>query len=129
MGKALSTEGKWQPTPLPLNIDVETKAVLRKTAIAHRRLAELKGKAETIPREKILIDTLFIQEAKESSEVENIVTTHDEIFRARLDHPKLNVATKEVRNNVAALDCGFSLVNHREFLSSNHIIEIQKCLE
>jgi hypothetical protein len=69
---------------LPLSIDVETKKVLRKVTEAHKHLAELKGIVRTIPNESILINTLVLQEAKDSSAVENIITTHDEIFKAEL---------------------------------------------
>ena len=69
---------------LPLPFDLETKAVLRQLSLSHRRLAELKGVARTIPNEQILINTLTLQEAKDSSEVENIVTTNDELYRADL---------------------------------------------
>lgn len=59
---------------LPLPYDLETKAVLKQLNNANRRLAELKGVALTIPNENILIRTLTLQETKDSSEVENIVT-------------------------------------------------------
>ena len=60
---------------------IETTAVLKKTAQATRYLAELKGVALSIPNESILINTLVLQEAKNSSEIENIITTHDELFK------------------------------------------------
>ena len=63
---------------------VESVAVLREAARAHRFLAELKGRAGTIPNQGILIDTLALQEAKASSEIENIVTTQDELFQTSL---------------------------------------------
>jgi Fic family protein len=75
------------PIPrLPLDniAELETRPVLKKTAEAHRYLAELKGVAATIPNEAILINTLSLQEAKDSSEIENIVTTHDELYKANL---------------------------------------------
>ena len=77
------------PASIPLlpldNIEQwETRAVLKKVAEAHRYLAELKGIAASIPNEAILINTLALQEAKDSSEVENIVTTHDELYKANL---------------------------------------------
>ena len=74
----------YQIPQLPLSQDIETKAVLKQAAKAHRRLAELKGVALTIPNEQILISTLTLQEAKDSSAIENIVTTYDEIFKAEL---------------------------------------------
>ena len=60
---------------LPLQIEVETKAVLRKTAQAHKALAELKGAISSIPNENILIETLTLREARESSAIENIIST------------------------------------------------------
>lgn len=70
---------------LPLELDVETKSVLRQLNEANKKLAELKGVALTIPNENILINTLVLQEAKDSSAVENIVTTHDDLYKADLD--------------------------------------------
>lgn len=69
---------------LPLPYDLETKEVLKELANANRKLAELKGVAQTIPNEDILISSLTLQEAKDSSEVENIVTTQDELYKAGL---------------------------------------------
>jgi len=62
--------------------------VLRKLSSAHRYLAELKGMAASIPNESILINTLTLQEAKDSSEIENIITTHDELYKNSLFHVK-----------------------------------------
>lgn len=73
----------WQPTNLPYAIDLETKAVLKKLTGAHRALAELKGIALSIPKQEILINTLALQEAKDSSEIENIVTTTMSCIKVR----------------------------------------------
>lgn len=70
---------------LPLSYDLETKAVLKQLNQANRRLAELKGVALTIPNENILVSTLTLQEAKDSSEVENIVTTQDDLIEVPLN--------------------------------------------
>jgi Fic family protein len=67
---------------LPLDTDIETTAVLKKLAKAHRALAELKGVAASIPNQSILINTLSLQEAKDSSAIENIITTHDDLYRS-----------------------------------------------
>jgi hypothetical protein len=67
---------------LPPKTDVETKAVLKKTAEAHRYLAELKGVAFSIPNQRILIDTLSLQEARESSAIENIISTFDDVYQS-----------------------------------------------
>ncbi len=120
----------WKPTDLPYNVEYETKAVLKKLASAHRALAELKGVALTIPRQEILINTLTLQEAKDSSEVENIVTTHDELFKVSLGFDKLvSPATKEVQNYISALKRGFDLVKKQKVLTTNNILEIQQVLE
>lgn len=73
-------------TPLPMEgeSDLETVAVLKQCNAASRSLAELKGAAQSIPNESILISTLTLQEAKDSSEIENIITTHDELYKADL---------------------------------------------
>ena len=86
----------------------ETPAVLRALAQAHRHLAELKGRAASIPNQGILIDTLAMQEAKASSEIENIVTTQDELFQARAfpENPS-SPAAKEVARYADALRHGF----------------------
>lgn len=65
---------------LPPPVELETLRVLKALSKANRALAELKGRAATIPNQGILIDTLALQEAKSSSEIENIVTTQDELF-------------------------------------------------
>jgi len=120
----------WKPTSLPYDVEYETKVVLKKLASAHRALAELKGVALSIPRQEILINTLTLQEAKDSSEVENIVTTHDELYKGSLGIDNLvSPVTKEVQSYVSALKCGFALVKNNKVLTTNNIIEIQEVLE
>ncbi len=115
--------------PLPPPIDLETKAILKKLPEAHRHLAELKGIAATIPNESILIQTLALQEAKDSSEIENIVTTHDELFRAQLADESANPAAKEVSQYVEALRVGFTSVRATRLITNNQILQIQATLE
>lgn len=120
----------WKPSYLPLKKDLETKVVLKSLASAHRALAELKGIAQTIPKQEILINTLTLQEAKDSSEVENIVTTHDELYKSSLGLDKfVSPAAKEVQNYIAAIKRGFAIVSENKVLTINNIIEIQEILE
>jgi Fic family protein len=119
-----------QITYLPPIVEVETKIVLKQVALAHRYLAELKGIAATIPNEQILINTLTLQEARDSSAIENIITSHDELFQAELQADVfINAATKEVQNYANALRTGFDLVRHTKILTLNHIKQIQAELE
>jgi Fic family protein len=115
---------------LPLSFDVESKAILRKTIEASQYLAELKGVAHTIPNESILINTLILQEAKDSSAVENIITTHDELFKADVLTDQIQSwETKEVISYATALRKGFELVKKHGLLTSNFICDIQQSLE
>jgi len=116
--------------PLPPETDLETKAILKRLASAHRYLAELKGKSETIPNESILINTLALQEAKDSSAIENIITTHDEMYKASLfGNLYSNASAKEVSLYADALKHGFNLVRKQKLITQNTILEIQKILE
>ena len=82
---------------LPPRIEIETKAILKRVISAGRALAELKGVGETIPNQALLIDSLVLQEAKASSEIENIITTNDALFRAfAAKTTSVDPATKEV---------------------------------
>lgn len=116
---------------LPLPYDLETKEILRQVNRANRKLAELKGVAQTIPNEQILISSLTLQEAKDSSEVENIVTTQDDLYRAELNlkETAINASTKEVLNYRQAMQKGFDLVRKNKLLTLNYIKQIQEVLE
>lgn len=115
---------------LPLHRDVENKAILKKVAKAHQALAELKGAANAIPNESILINTLSLQEAKDSSAIENIVTTHDELFQSDfLTHNFKSLAAKEVYSYAKALQSGFEKVKQNGLLINSYILEIQSQLE
>ena len=108
----------------------ETPAVLKRLAAASRQLAELKGIAASIPNQHIIISSLGTQEAKDSSEIENIVTTHDELFRdAAAPAAPSSASAKEVLRYRQALISGFILVKQTGVLSNNHIISIQAELE
>ena len=116
--------------PLPPRRDLETKAVLKQLALAHRFLGELKGKVPTIPNEIILINTLALQEAKDSSAIENIITTHDELYKSLLfENLFSNAAAKEVSRYADALKEGFQLVRRQKLITQKTLLTIQKILE
>ena len=108
----------------------DTPVILKQLANSSRQLAELKGIAASIPNQGILINTLGLQEAKDSSEIENIVTTHDDLFKDDV-HPEAfaNPAAKEVLRYRQALRHGFDLVRSTGLLTVNHIVGVQGELE
>jgi Fic family protein len=113
-----------------LDIDLETKSIMKKVAAARSALAEMKGAALSIPNESILISTLSLQEAKDSSAIENIITTHDELYQGDSFKKEFkSVASKEVHNYAEALRWGFETVRQKGILTNNHIIQIQSTLE
>ena len=105
---------------------IETLEILRATNKATAALAQLKGIANTIPNQSMLVNAIVLQEAKGSSEIENIITTQDELYKA-LTVNKSNIpqATKEVVNYRKAIFRGFDLIKKQGFLRVNDIIEIQ----
>jgi len=114
---------------LPLHINPETPTTLKKAISANRALAKLNGVAKIIPNSAILINSLVLQEAKDSSEIENIITTHDELFRAGLDVSDITNEAKEVQNYRQALLKGYELVKDNRLLLKKYIVEIQQELE
>jgi Fic family protein len=127
----MSSTKEYKIPELPLPYDLETKDILKQVNKATRKLAELKGVAQTIPNERILISSLTLQEAKDSSAVENIVTTQDDLYRAGLDinHQFINAATKEVLYYREAINEGFRMVRNKDILTLNDIKRVQEMLE
>ena len=115
---------------LPRREDPETKAVLRKLIPAHRALAELKGVLGTIPNEHILLETLTLREARQSSAIENIISTFDEVYQSNFfSNQFASPSAKEVHLYAKALIEGFQLVKKNGILTNNHILQIQKIVE
>ncbi|MFC1494881.1 Fic family protein [Thermodesulfobacteriota bacterium] len=110
---------------LPPRTEVETRAILKKTISTGRALAELKGLGETIPNQAILVNSIILQEAKASSEIENIITTHDALFSAfSAKTSQIDPSTKEVLRYREALWEGFNSLKKRPFLATNLFIQI-----
>jgi Fic family protein len=108
----------------------EIAPILKRLAAASRQLAELKGVAASIPNQAILVNTLGMQEAKDSSAIENIVTTHDDLFRDdAFPEEDWNPAAKEVLRYRQALWTGFNAVRDTGLLTNNHILHVQRELE
>lgn len=95
---------------------------------AHRDLAELKGLCTALPNPEILLDTLSIQEAKDSSEIENIITTHDELYASQVDSA-VGIAAKEVQHYLSGLRTGYSQVKTSGIIRLETILSVQEEVE
>jgi Fic family protein len=112
-----------------LKNDFETAPILKALSSAHRYLGELKGSCQSMPNPAILINSLSLQEAQDSSAIENIITTQDEIYKNRLQPDLINGAIKEVENYVKSLHflqnelCNNNLITVRNIIHSQQIIK------
>ena len=106
---------------------VETIEILRQTNKSTAALAELKGIAKTIPNQAMLINAIVLQEAKDSSEIENIVTTQDELYKAlTINKTNISAEVKEVVNYRKAIFSGFEIAKKQGFIRVNDIVSIQQ---
>jgi len=108
----------------------ESERILRQLVLSHKVLAELKGYSELLPNKNIILNSITLQEAKDSSEIENIITTQDELFKAialqkKIDRPEI----KEVLNYRKAIFTGLSRIKKNKMLTTNFIIDIQREIE
>lgn len=116
--------------PLPPKTDIETISVLRKAVAAGRALAELKGLGETLPDQSILVNSLILQEAKASSEIENVITTNDALFRAfSAETSQTDSATKEVLRYRRALWEGFTALQQKPVLTTNLFVKVVQTIK
>ena len=111
----------------PLQKELETKEILKKSIKANAALAKLNGVAKIIPNQLILINALTLQEAKDSSEIENIITTHDELYLASVGE-KFGKEVKEVQNYKEALLLGYEVVKTKKVLTLNDIVKMQEII-
>ena len=115
-----STMSTWRPESpfndlpsLPPTGELETRVILKQCIEARAALAQLKSAAELIPNQGILINTLPLLEARASSEIENIVTTNDQLFQFRDDDEHADPATKEALRYSHALLEGYRNLHKR----------------
>ena len=114
---------------LPFGKNLETKNVLKQLNKTSRALAELKGVAKTMPNQNVLINAIMINEAKTSSSIENIVTTHDEIYRAIVSPNKTTPEAKEVVDYRRAIWEGFNSIKENKLITKSTITKIQEKIE
>jgi len=109
---------------LPPRADIETKPIMRAAILANRALAALKNKADRLPNQDVLISSIALTEAKDSSAIENIFTTGDLLYKANITpESKLDPNTKEVISYNSALWLGMELIKKNP-LSTNIFIRI-----
>ncbi len=113
---------------LPPQVKFDSVVILKQLTKTHKALAELKGFSDVIPNKNILINAAMINEAKNSSEIENIITTHDELYKV-MSGAKESGPAKEVINYRRALWKGYELVEENGFISINMIVTIQSIIE
>ncbi|MDD3770171.1 MAG: Fic family protein [Sulfuricurvum sp.] len=114
---------------LPPAVELETKTILKSAIAASRAIADLRGKAQQIPNQRMMIDSIVLQEARLSSEIENIVTTNDELYRAAADMDGLfDSHTKEVLRYRQAIWYGYEQIQKRP-LSANLFVEIVRIIK
>ena len=115
---------------LPPKPELETKEILTKTIRASRALAQLNGAIRNLPNPSLFLDTIHIQEAKASSEIENIITTNDDLYQAVVADKKFdNPATKEVISYKQAIWLGFNRLEQRPLITTNLCIELVQCIK
>ena len=115
---------------LPFNeYDLKTPKILETLNEASRSLAELKGFANSIPNKHILINAITINEAKDSSAIENIVTTHDSIYKVLTESGFKEDAAKEVVDYRSAIWRGYKIIKEKEFISTNVLVELHAMIE
>jgi len=113
----------------PKNSLIENLRILKADSKASRALGELKGIAKTMPNQAMLINAIVLQEAKDSSEIENIITTQDELYKAISSNQKtINPSVKEVVNYRRAIFYGYELAKKQGFLKLRDVEEIQKII-
>ena len=114
---------------LPPKVNLETTKILRKTITASRALAQLNGAITNLPNPTLLLDTIYFQEAKGSSEIENIITTNDELYKSVVADKKLDNSTREVLHYKKALWLGLKALDSRPFITTNLCIQIVQCIK
>ncbi|WP_339698145.1 Fic/DOC family N-terminal domain-containing protein [uncultured Roseivirga sp.] len=115
---------------LPPKADLETKEILTKTIKASRALAQLNGAIRNLPNPSLFLDTLHLQEAKASSEIENIITTNDDLYQSVVADKKFdNPATKEVISYKEAIWLGFNRLEKQPFITTNLCLELVQCIK
>ncbi len=113
---------------LPFMYDVDDSLILKELIKANNKIGELNGMLKVLPNPKIILNAIIIGEAKESSEIENIVTTYDQLFK-EMTMVSENKNSKEVLRYRQAILYGFEILKEKDMLTTNMIESIHKIIE
>ena len=116
-------------TELPKQNELESPQIMKALVLAHKRLGELKGIIPLMPNDRILLSNLSLQEAKDSSAIENIITTQDSLYQQSAGSDEQNPADKEIRFYAKALEWGYKEIRDCGGISLNIIKGIQKIID
>jgi len=111
------------------DVNINTKKIQEQLLKTSRALAELKGYSNNLPNKNILLNAIIINESKDSSEIENIVTTHDEIYKALTKVVYTGNESKEVVNYRNAIWSGYERVKKDGYINTNTLVMIQSIIE
>ena len=114
---------------LPFEINLNEVNILKALNIANNKIGELKGMINTLPNPNLILSLISISESKDSSAIENIITTYDEIYKELVTNAPKEGKSKEIINYNSAINCGFKLINDKGFISTNDIIKIHSKIE
>lgn len=114
---------------LPFNIDLNEIEILKELNTANNHIGELKGVLKILPNPDIILSLINLSESKDSSAIENIITTYDEIFKVIVSKRPMAGKPKEVINYKYAIEHGLVLMRQKGFISTNILIEVQNIIE
>lgn len=115
---------------LPPEGNLETPEILKRAISAHRELGRLAGYCALLPDDAILLNAIVLKEARASSEIENIITTTDKLYRALVSNQReMEPAVKEVLSYRDAVRTGLRILENGGLITTRTILAIQKRLE
>ena len=114
---------------LPFDIDLDTIKILKELNLANNSIGELKGMMNLLPNPNIILSLLAVGESKDSSAIENIITTYEDIYKEMITKKPISKAAKEVNNYKKAMEVGFNELTQKGFISTNTLVRIQEIIE
>lgn len=114
---------------LPFNVDLDTVEILKELNKANNSIGELKGVMNLLPNPNIILSLLSVGESKDSSAIENIVTTYEDIYKEMITKKPISKAAKEVNAYKKAIDLGYLKLKDKGFISTNTLVDIHKIIE